>query len=162
MQIRNYKDSDFPQLKKLLEDTNLYYKPLDKKEIFKKKIDYDQESIIIAEDNNKIQNEVEAMDASGAAFRTYDYLKNLISLSRNNESFLWIEKFSKMLTEIYPQDDQVWIDIALAQAYQGKNDEAIETAKKVIEYGGEGKKDQVDQFIKEVRAGKYKPTIKKK
>ena len=54
MQIRNYKDSDFPQLKKLLEDTNLYYKPLDKKEIFKKKIDYDQESIIIAEDNNKI------------------------------------------------------------------------------------------------------------
>ena len=115
-----------------------------------------------AEDNNKIQNEVEAMDSSGAAFRTYDYLKNLISLSRNNESFLWIEKFSKMLTEIYPQDDQVWIDIALAQAYQGKNDEAIETAKKVIEYGGEGKKDQVDQFIKEVRAGKYKPTIKKK
>lgn len=54
LKIRNYQDEDSSKLEQLLKDTGLYYEPLDKKEIFKKKIEYDPESIIIAEDNDKL------------------------------------------------------------------------------------------------------------
>ena len=54
MQIRNYKDADFPQLKELLKATGIYYEPLDKREIFQKKIEHDPASIIIAEDTGGI------------------------------------------------------------------------------------------------------------
>lgn len=53
-QIRNYKDSDFPKLEQLLKDIGIYYEPLDKKDIFKKKVEYDPESIILAEDDDKL------------------------------------------------------------------------------------------------------------
>lgn len=54
IKIRYYKNKDFPQLEQLLKDTGIYYQALDKKNILKKKIDYDPESIIVAEDNKKI------------------------------------------------------------------------------------------------------------
>lgn len=54
LKIRNYQDNDSPKLEQLLKDTGLYYKSLDKKNIFKKKIEHDPDSIIIAEYNKKI------------------------------------------------------------------------------------------------------------
>ena len=54
MQIRNYADADFPQLEQLLKDAGIYYGPLDKRDILRKKIEHDPESIIVAEDNGKI------------------------------------------------------------------------------------------------------------
>lgn len=54
LKIRNYQDNDFNKLEQLLKDTGLYYESVDKKEIFKKKIEHDSESIIIAEDDDKI------------------------------------------------------------------------------------------------------------
>lgn len=52
--IRNYKDNDSRKLEHLLKDVGLYYKHLDKRKIFKKKIEYDPESIIVAEDGDKL------------------------------------------------------------------------------------------------------------
>ncbi len=63
--IRNYKDEDFPKLEQLLKDAGIYYEPRDTKEIFKKCIEYDSESIIVAEDNDKL---------IGTAFVQYDYI----------------------------------------------------------------------------------------
>ena len=54
MQLRNYRDADFPRLEQLLKDTKIYYEPLDKREIFKKKIEHDSESIIVAEDEGRL------------------------------------------------------------------------------------------------------------
>jgi len=54
MHIRNYNDADFPQLERLLKITKIYYAPLDKRYILKKKIEHDPESIIIAEDGENI------------------------------------------------------------------------------------------------------------
>lgn len=50
MNIRNYKDDDYPQLRHVLEVSGIYNKYLDTKEIFKRKIENDPESIIIAEE----------------------------------------------------------------------------------------------------------------
>lgn len=52
--IRNYKDDDSNKLEQLLKDTGLYYESLDKKEIFKNKIEENPESIIVAEDDGKL------------------------------------------------------------------------------------------------------------
>lgn len=54
MNIRNYKDEDYSQLKHLLEISGIYNKYIDKKEIFKRKIENYPESIIIAEEDNNI------------------------------------------------------------------------------------------------------------
>ncbi|MBI5412021.1 GNAT family N-acetyltransferase [Candidatus Peregrinibacteria bacterium] len=54
MELRNYKDADFPQLEELLKNTKIYYAPLDKREIFKKKIKHDPESIIVAADDDQL------------------------------------------------------------------------------------------------------------
>ena len=63
MQIRNYKDEDFPQLGKLLRETGVLWQSVDKRENLKKKIEKDEESIIVAEKNGKI---------IGAVFFVYD------------------------------------------------------------------------------------------
>jgi len=52
--IRNYQNNDSSKLKQLLKDIGIYYKPLDKKEIFKNKIEDNPESIIVVEDNGKL------------------------------------------------------------------------------------------------------------
>ena len=54
MEIRDYTDSDFPELERLLKETKIYYEPLDKRYIFKKKIEHDPESIIVAYESGKI------------------------------------------------------------------------------------------------------------
>src|SRR3989338_1520353 len=54
MQLRNYTDSDFPQLEQLLKTCNIYNQTYDKRDIIKRKIGADPESVILLEENGKI------------------------------------------------------------------------------------------------------------
>ena len=54
MVIRNYDDEDFPQVEELLKKSGIYWPAYDRREILKKKIDNDPESIIVAEENGKV------------------------------------------------------------------------------------------------------------
>lgn len=54
MIIRFYKKEDYSNLKKLYQKTELYVEPNDSKENVTKQIEFDKESIIIAEENNTI------------------------------------------------------------------------------------------------------------
>ena len=69
MQIRNYKDEDFPQVHKLLKETNVKWSSVDNRENFKKKIEQDPESIIVAEENGHI---------IGTVFIVYDAWSSFI------------------------------------------------------------------------------------
>jgi ribosomal protein S18 acetylase RimI-like enzyme len=69
MQLRNYTDADFPELEELLKATGVYYEPLDKRQTFKKKIEHDPASIIVAEDAERIV---------GAVFIIYDPWESFI------------------------------------------------------------------------------------
>jgi ribosomal protein S18 acetylase RimI-like enzyme len=53
MKIRNYRDSDFPALERLLKDSGIY-ESYDKRAILKRKITDDPESIILAEDGGMV------------------------------------------------------------------------------------------------------------
>jgi len=54
IQIRYYQDVDFPQYEQLLKDIGIYYEIIDKREILQKKIQYDPESILVAEDRGRL------------------------------------------------------------------------------------------------------------
>jgi|SRR3989344_4622725 len=58
MKIRNYRDEDFPKLEELLKINGIYYEPLDKREILKRTIEHDPESIILAEENESLAGTV--------------------------------------------------------------------------------------------------------
>ncbi len=53
MKIRNYRDSDFPSVERLLKETGIH-EPYDEREVFKRKIVQDPESIIVVEDGERI------------------------------------------------------------------------------------------------------------
>lgn len=54
MILRNYQDKDFPQLKQLLLDTDIFCESIDTKDRFQNKRDHDPASMIVAEKDNKI------------------------------------------------------------------------------------------------------------
>lgn len=54
MKFRDYQEKDFQELKQLLISTNVFYEPLDTQEIFRKKIEHDPESIILAVEDDKV------------------------------------------------------------------------------------------------------------
>ena len=53
IQISNYKEAEFPQFEQLLKDIGIYYEPLDRRDILKKKIEHDPEVILVAEENGR-------------------------------------------------------------------------------------------------------------
>ncbi len=54
MKLRNYLDSDWPKLLKLMKVSGIYYKHYDSRKMIKKKIEADPESIIIIENKEKL------------------------------------------------------------------------------------------------------------
>ena len=54
LQLRNYNDADFPLFQKMLKDIGIYHEPLDTRDILRKKIEHDSESIIVAEDKGRL------------------------------------------------------------------------------------------------------------
>ena len=54
IQIRNYKEAEFPQFEQLLKNIGIYYEPLDTRDILKKKIEHDPEAILVAEENGRL------------------------------------------------------------------------------------------------------------
>jgi len=54
IKIRNYQDNDSNKLEQLLKDTGLYYGTVDKKEVFKDKIEENPGAILVVEDGDKL------------------------------------------------------------------------------------------------------------
>jgi ribosomal protein S18 acetylase RimI-like enzyme len=69
IQIRYYQDADFPQYEQLLKDIGIYDEILDKREIIQKKIQYDPESILVAEARGRL---------IGTVYILYDPWRSLI------------------------------------------------------------------------------------
>ena len=54
MQLKYYCPTDFSGLETLLKKAGVYYEPLDREDIIRKKIEYDPSSIIIAQESGQI------------------------------------------------------------------------------------------------------------
>ena len=67
VKLRNYKASDYTQLKTNLQIAELHYDDMDSEELIRRMIGRDSESIIIAEDNGKVIGSAYFIDMGFAA-----------------------------------------------------------------------------------------------
>ena len=114
-----------------------------------------------AEKNDKVQEVVETMDKKNLAFRDQPFIGQLIKLAIGNKNYHWSAYFTQeyLRTWGFKTNEEklpVMIDLALSYAYDGEDEKAIETAQEIKELGDDTQKKQVDIFIADVKAGKYK------
>lgn len=60
--IRNYNPADYGQVKRLLDDGDLYYEPTDSSERLQEKISKDPSSIFVAVESNRLVGTVSLME----------------------------------------------------------------------------------------------------
>ncbi|MBN1778955.1 MAG: O-antigen ligase family protein [Candidatus Buchananbacteria bacterium] len=106
-------------------------------------------------DNEKIQKTVDEMVDLAPNYQKPSYLNNFINLSVGNKNYYWAQYFVERWLEVDPENLDLFTQLALAYAYQGKDQQAIDTANKIKAINGQYS-DQADLFIQDVKAGKYK------
>jgi len=104
--------------------------------------------------NNKVQVYLDKMDEIGLNYHRENVLKRMVNSAVYAEDYSYASKFNKELTELAPNNPSNWIDLALSYAYLGEKEKAVETAKKVGEFG-EDYATQSDLFIQDVLAGRF-------
>ena len=110
--------------------------------------------LFTADQNNKVQSHLDKMDEIGLNYHREDILKRMVNSAVYAEDYNYASKFNKELTELLPDKPDYWIDLALSYAYLGEKEKAVETAKKVGEFG-EDYAEQSDLFIQDVLAGRF-------
>ncbi len=118
MRLRNYSDADFQGLEELMKATGIHYEPLDKREIFKKKIEDDPASIIVAEDAKRVVGTVFIIydpwnpfiyrlgvhpdyRGQGLANRLMDEAEGRIKARGANRPTLFVEEGKEQIVEFY-------------------------------------------------------------
>lgn len=118
IQIRNYKDAEFPQFEQLLKDIGIYYEPLDRRDIFKKKIEHDPEALLVAEENGRLIGTVFILydpwssfiyhlgvhpdyRRQGVANKLMDEAEEILKARGINRPTLFVEEDNKQVVELY-------------------------------------------------------------
>jgi O-antigen ligase len=104
--------------------------------------------------DEKVQFFLDRMDELGIDYYNVEALERMANSAIHSQNYEWTFKFYKKATEVAPENPEYWIDLALAYAYLGEKEKAIEIAKKVGELGG-NYATQSQAFIKDVLDGKY-------
>ncbi len=111
--------------------------------------------LLVTNRSDSIQAYLDKMDELGLNYRERDNLERMVNSAVQSGEYEWANKFYQELVEIAPDNPNYWINLALAYAYLGNNDAAVETAKQVGQFGGEYK-NQSEAFIQDVLSGKYR------
>lgn len=117
--------------------------------------------LIFAKENNQMQelwdDLYEVRDGIYSGFyedRMIIFFGQLINSAINAENYEIIKFFADQLIEIDPDNPNHYVSLALAHAYLGEDDKAIEIAQMVMEFGG-GYEEQSAEFINKVRNGEF-------
>ncbi len=111
--------------------------------------------LFIVDRNDQIQSYLDKMDEFDLDYHSEDKLIKIANSAIHAKEYNWTLKIYQELTQIAPENPDYWVDLALSYAYLGRNQEAIETAKKVAQFGGVYV-GQSEAFIQDVLAGKFK------
>ena len=104
--------------------------------------------------SDRIQVYFDTMDRLGVLFRTEDTLKRMANSAIHARDYALTKVLYEQIAGINPGADNL-VNLALAYAYLGENDKAIEMALKTKIFGGKYAA-EADDFIKQVQAGTYK------
>ncbi len=108
--------------------------------------------LLVSDRGEQVQFYLDKMDEKGLDY----HLKNRLALMANgafrSENYQWARRFYEELIELYPKEPDYWFDLAKTYAYLGQREQAIETAGKVKEFGGEYV-EQAESLIQDILAG---------
>ena len=111
-------------------------------------------TLFIAGQSEKVQLHLDKMDEKNINYHGEDALTRMVNSAVHVQEYQWSKKFYQELTELVPSKPKYWINLALSYAYLGQREQAVETAKKVKEFGGDYTK-QSELFIQDVLAGRF-------
>ena len=104
--------------------------------------------------NEQVQLYLDRMDQLGLNYHQKEPLKRMANSAIHSKSYQWTLRFYKEITELYPKEPEYWVNLALSYAFLGQIEQAIVTAEKIKEFGGEYAK-QSELFIQDILDGKY-------
>ena len=104
--------------------------------------------------DNDIQSYLDKMDSMGINYHRADVLERMANSAVHAKNYEWTLKFYKEITTITPENPEALINLALSYVNLGEKEKAIETAKKVEEFGG-NYAEQSKLFIQDILDGKY-------
>ncbi|MFA5029346.1 MAG: O-antigen ligase family protein [Patescibacteria group bacterium] len=82
------------------------------------------------------------------------FFTSVINIGVSVKNYQIARSMAQKLIEIDPKNPLYYVQLALAEAYLGNNNEAITVAQKVAEFGDDYKK-QSEDFIQKVKAGDF-------
>ena len=95
------------------------------------------------------------MDQNNINYHSETYLNQLSDSAVYFKDYDLVKTFYSELVNIFPNNPQYYMNLALAYAYLGDNEMAIQTAKDLLKLDSQYQ-DSVSSFIEEVKTGKFK------
>lgn len=111
--------------------------------------------LLTSDQPEKVQSYLDIMDALSINYRQESPLDRMANSALHAESYEWAAYFSEILVEINPNNINYYINAALARAYLGEYDKAVEMAERIKLFGGQYIT-QADDFIKDIKSGTFK------
>jgi tetratricopeptide (TPR) repeat protein len=102
----------------------------------------------------KIQSVIDQMDKNQADYNRGAHLDKLVSLAVNSEDYYWAKFFISQQLKNSPDNILILKNLALCYAYLDDQINAAATAEKIKSLSP-ADAEAVDQFIADVKAGKY-------
>jgi tetratricopeptide (TPR) repeat protein len=111
-------------------------------------------ALVFAGKNQRVIGLLEALGEKGVDYEKKQFLTQIINTGVGAENYEIIKLMAQELIKINPENPQYYIQLALGHAHLGENEQAIETAEKISEFGSQYEQ-QARAFIQQVRQGAY-------
>lgn len=110
-------------------------------------------SLVFARDNEEIKKLISSSQLEVKLNK--DLLIQLINTAIVSKNYSIIEVFANKLIEMDPNNPEYYVQLALSYAYQGKDQQAIDMAQKISQFGLQYQT-QSEAFIDRIKAGEFK------
>jgi len=111
-------------------------------------------TLFAVERGGQVQPHLDIMDTKGLNYHVPENLSRMANSAVHSKDYQWAKKFYQEITNLDPGVADNWVNLALAYAYLGDRQNAINTARKVGNFGGQYAS-QSEAFISDVLNGVY-------
>ena len=112
-------------------------------------------SLIYAGRNKEVMALFDQMDQAGVKYGKIGFLVEIINTSVSIKNYQMVKLAAGELIDLDADNPQYYVQLALAQASLGEDDQAIKTAEKVGEFSEDYRK-QSEDFIEKIKRGEFK------
>ncbi len=110
--------------------------------------------LLVTNRSDGIQAYFDKMDQFGLSYHDEASLVRMANSAIQSKEYEWTKRFYQELVKTSPDKPNNWVNLALAYAYLGQKEKAIETAERIKEFGGDYAR-QSDLFIQDILSGGF-------